>query len=1257
MIIYRTPTNYDARVASGSQQKELNGQDVINVTFHDSSKVDLSIGDYIMFQSKKYTLNVMPEVRKRGAMFEYDCVFEGIMYELSKRLYMDGIGADFFLTGNMQTFVDLLVTNMNRNDSGWVLESVLQTETRNLQFSNENCLQVLQKLCQEYECDFRIGEDKKIYVGEFGDNLTGTFSYGYKKGLYSLTRRTVDSKNIITRLYPFGSERNLPVNYRDYSRRLKLATGFIEKNTASYGVLESAKNFDDVYPRFTGSVTAEYPPYSFQVSTLDFNINDQLIPGTVARVHFKTGDLAGYEFEIATYNHSTKTITVVPSTDEKIYQSTGLELYTLPNEAIRPKVGDQIVLLDITMPQSYIDTAEAELLSKAQDYLDENSDPRVTYNLDIDPMYMKGLVIAFEVGDYVHVVDSDLSIDRLIRITGFTRDVRQPDKWDLEVSDHVAPAIFSRLIADVERVRQIVRGNKLDRVSRMRHNWRNTEELRNMIFDSEGYLEPGTIRPESIETAMLSVGSRSSAFVISGVFHPNHEGLHSRFAYSSGVLTHFGILDNGEPRTWSITQFSITGLNYGIAYYIYARCSKTTGSGFIELSVDKRHVDEGGTYYEFLVGILHSGGTYGDHAARGISMVYGHSSINGRYISTGRVQDVTGENYFDVDYGKFRIGNQDGSLDFNDTIAGKLVLKGGLVQRPSGEEVDMVAWRGNYDNTKLYYRGDIVLWDGKSWQYINSTAASNITPGTDELYWRLADGETGHGLTNRGDWVAATYYPGDYVFHDGSEVGTTSMWILKGDSEYVSSLQPKNDTANWSEFAALPGMDAKTLRLVSTGQVFRYGEDGNPDPAGQEITFNALEQNLAGSLVWSTTPSVTLTGSGNTRVLSITDFGANKSVRVNISKDGIEDYITVHRVVDGEDSILSYLTNEAHNVYASPDGSNWVLTGAVSFLRIKKGAELVTDGWTFSNTARTDTDGLAGKITMNCTAQITTSGAERGKITITGLGSGDVATVTIIATKAGYPNEHRVFTVTKSRQGQTGEQGPQGATGSQGAIGPGPVYRGDYSGSATYYGNSLRVDIVKYLGNHYVARTTAGTFSGVLPSHTGYWTPFGAEFTSIATGLLFAQMAYIDNLGVRHLRTTPTGKRIHIDGDDSTYNVYDVDGIKRVMISGDLLPTYMTQALQGTIIGRDGISTFYTTSEHFVVRRHATAGLEVLVRANINIAAKDGAARLQIMNGNYMQIRANDLRIVNLPTAHPAALNRVYLADSGSNYYHLRVSK
>ena len=123
--------------------------------------------------------------------------------------------------------------------------------------------------------------------------------------------------------------------------------------------------------------------------------------------------------------------------------------------------------------------------------------------------------------------------------------------------------------------------------------------------------------------------------------------------------------------------------------------------------------------------------------------------------------------------------------------------------------------------------------------------------------------------------------------------------------------------------------------------------------------------------------------------------------------------------------------------------------------------------------------------------------------------------------------------------GADGTDGVDGVDGATGATGPSPVFQGDYSSSKTYYGTGTRVDIVKYSGSYYVARTDAGTFSNVVPTNTAKWNTFGAQFDSVATDLLFAELAYIENLGVQNLKTATTGQRIEMTAATQTLKFFD----------------------------------------------------------------------------------------------------------------------
>ena len=141
----------------------------------------------------------------------------------------------------------------------------------------------------------------------------------------------------------------------------------------------------------------------------------------------------------------------------------------------------------------------------------------------------------------------------------------------------------------------------------------------------------------------------------------------------------------------------------------------------------------------------------------------------------------------------------------------------------------------------------------------------------------------------------------------------------------------------------------------------------------------------------------------------------------------------------------------------------------------------------------------------------------------------------VIFTKDGNTSTYRMFSdtpvkgvePTNSLYWQVVAQGSKGADGSDGqdgrdGVSAASVYRGEYSSTKRYYGNSFRVDIVKYNSAYYISRVDApnglGGFTGVAPTNTNYWNAYGASFESVATSLLLAELANIAGFIFRNNR-------------------------------------------------------------------------------------------------------------------------------------------
>ena len=166
-----------------------------------------------------------------------------------------------------------------------------------------------------------------------------------------------------------------------------------------------------------------------------------------------------------------------------------------------------------------------------------------------------------------------------------------------------------------------------------------------------------------------------------------------------------------------------------------------------------------------------------------------------------------------------------------------------------------------------------------------------------------------------------------------------------------------------------------------------------------------------------------------------------------------------------------------------------------------------------------------------------------------------------------------VQTFNKSLKGATGAQGAQGIQGIQGNPGsnggPGPAvaFQGDFDPGKVYYNNALRRDVVKYAGVYWIYNGTNGQ-AGAWSA--GNWESFGSTFESVATSLLFAETAYVDNLGVREFRGAPLdyagkGSAIAIENADIYEYVYAGDN-SGVLINMKGYNGGLTKK-RGTVIG------------------------------------------------------------------------------------------
>lgn len=463
--IYRGATPVLTIQPEGQQVEKIMDVEQVELTFTRPAAFPFQIGDRISVYGKLYFLFEIPQVNKISSHeFVYTCTFKSQKHALANASYLF-LGpdnalreTDFSLNGTADVFIDLLLANVNRVQSGWVKGNVDSGLTKNLTFSDENCLSVLSRLADEFETEYWI-DGQVIHLTKRAPETPIILEYG--KGLHRIERTQINK--VITRLYAYGGTRNLPGDYRNFSRRLKLPTGhYLEKNvfeadgiTKKYGVVEFVKKFEEIFPQRIGVVTKALDPFRFLDTTMDFDLNKQLLPGTTPKLVFQNGQLAGYQFEIASYNAATGQFTINKNQDEKALE--------VPSPLMQAKAGDEYILVDIIMPPSYITAAENLLKLRSQEFIDLECEPRFQYDLTVDLLHFLRNGIALILGSYVTAKDVNVGINTKPRVVGFSRNINNPyDYTNIELAEKVTlPAVVRqknqqrRYFSDITGIRQL----------------------------------------------------------------------------------------------------------------------------------------------------------------------------------------------------------------------------------------------------------------------------------------------------------------------------------------------------------------------------------------------------------------------------------------------------------------------------------------------------------------------------------------------------------------------------------------------------------------------------------------------------------------------------------------------------------------------------------------------------------------------------------------------------------------------------------
>ena len=474
--------------------------DYIVLPFSLLSPVDFPLGSYVNLEgvfddalggklSKKYYVTSLqdPVYNTEPGGYDYELRLDVYYWLWNNYIFKylpetPGSEASWSLTAALDVHLGVFLRNLtalgftyNGTPFTYSIDDTVENKAVTMTYDTVHLLDALFSLGGKdyYDCDVWITESV-IHFGrcEFGSAVK------IEQDVEAVSIIRNDSKGTFaTRVYAFGSTRNIPVNYRPVSeqavingvvqKRLMLPEGtpYVDayENMPDTGVVETIVVFDNVYPRRVGTLqnvtsrteTVEnddgtestYTYYRYQDTGLAFK-DEYILEGENLQIEFQSGKLNGMKFGVIFEPDGT-------GKGSQVWEIVGNEDYGrfLPDDVIKPENGDEYVLSGFNIQlvsDQYIPEAENELLEKTKKYVKKTMVDDGTYTVPLRSTWVRvdELHRTFDVGQKVNLISpAYFPNGRQSRVIGWEMNLDYP--WDTPVYTVGESAQYSRL-ADIE---------------------------------------------------------------------------------------------------------------------------------------------------------------------------------------------------------------------------------------------------------------------------------------------------------------------------------------------------------------------------------------------------------------------------------------------------------------------------------------------------------------------------------------------------------------------------------------------------------------------------------------------------------------------------------------------------------------------------------------------------------------------------------------------------------------------------------------
>lgn len=340
----------------------------------------------------------------------------------------DGGEASWSLTGTLDMHMGVFLRNLKAlgffydgTEYTFSIDGTVADKPVAMTYDNTRLLDALFSMGskENWDCDVWVA-DSVINFGRLENGSAVRLEVG--KEAASMTR-SESSGTYATRIYAFGSERNIPKDYRPVDGSL-LVNGVVQKRLmlpegvpyvdaagglSSSEVVEEVVVFDDIYPRRVGKLSNvrtvkrqydnagddeaqepdTYDAYQYRDTGLKFD-KKYILEGRELRVTFQSGLLNGMDFGVVFEPGDPGDA----GDGSGVWEIVANEDYgrLLPDDTLKPGDGDEYVLygFDISLvSDQYVPEAEDELLERAREYAAKRNLDDGTYTVPLYSHWVK----------------------------------------------------------------------------------------------------------------------------------------------------------------------------------------------------------------------------------------------------------------------------------------------------------------------------------------------------------------------------------------------------------------------------------------------------------------------------------------------------------------------------------------------------------------------------------------------------------------------------------------------------------------------------------------------------------------------------------------------------------------------------------------------------------------------------------------------------------------------------------------------------